>query len=119
MKRKKSAILRKIDLAETMWLFVLFDIPRTTKKQRFYASQFRQRLLSRGFTMMQFSVYIRHCGTTAYTDTIARFVMHSVPPAGKVSIIRIKDKQFGKIQTFHKAKKSEIEAPRQRQLALL
>lgn len=101
-----------------MWLFVLFDIPRTTKKQRRYATQFRQRLLTRGFTMMQFSVYIRHCGTTPYTNTIARFVMHSVPPEGKVSIIRIKDKQFGKIQTFYKAKKAEVKASRQRQLAL-
>lgn len=116
--KKKEKVIKKIDLAETMWLFVCFDIPRITKKQRFYASQFRQRLLSKGFKMMQFSVYIRHCGTTPYTNTIARFVANAIPPEGKVSIIRLKDKQFGKIQTFYKAKEKPIKASRQGQLAL-
>ncbi len=101
-----------------MWLFVLFDLPTKTKKQRKNAHQFRMRLLSRGFIMMQYSVYIRHCGTTPYTDTVERFVIGCLPPEGTISIIRLKDKQFGRIKTFTQAEKREIKAPQRKQLTL-
>jgi CRISPR/Cas system-associated protein endoribonuclease Cas2 len=41
-----------------MWLFVFFDLPTETKKDRRNAQQFRKNLLKDGFTMMQFSVYM-------------------------------------------------------------
>ena len=46
-----------------MWLMVFFDLPTDTKKERKVASLFRQNLLKDGFTMFQFSIYIRHCGS--------------------------------------------------------
>ena len=46
-----------------MWLMVFFDLPTDTKKERKAASLFRQNLLKDGFTMFQFSIYIRHCGS--------------------------------------------------------
>lgn len=42
-----------------MWLFVFFDLPTETKKDRKNASGFRNQLLKDGFSMMQYSVYIR------------------------------------------------------------
>ena len=44
-----------------MWVFVFFDLPVLTKQQRKQATQFRKALEKDGFTMMQFSVYVRHC----------------------------------------------------------
>ena len=45
-----------------MWLMVIFDLPVGTKKQRHAATKFRNFLLDQGFSMSQFSVYLRFCG---------------------------------------------------------
>ena len=42
---------------------VFFDLPTDTKKEQKAAMLFRQNLLKDGFTMFQFSIYIRHCGS--------------------------------------------------------
>ena len=46
-----------------MWLLVFFDLPTETKKERKAAADFRKKLLSDGFTMFQFSIYVRHCAS--------------------------------------------------------
>ena len=46
-----------------MWLFVMFDLPTNTKVERRNATLFRKALEKDGFTMMQYSVYIRHCAS--------------------------------------------------------
>jgi CRISPR-associated protein Cas2 len=83
-----------------MWLFVFFDLPTETKKDRRNAQQFRKSLLKNGFTMMQFSVYMRHCASSEAADTHEKRIKFILPPLGKVSILRITDKQFGNIMNF-------------------
>ncbi len=51
----------RLNAYHIMWLFVFFDLPVTTKIERKTAARFRKDLMKDGFTMMQFSVYIRHC----------------------------------------------------------
>ena len=46
-----------------MWILVFFDLPTETKKERKAASDFRNKLQKDGFTMFQFSIYIRHCAS--------------------------------------------------------
>ena len=50
----------RLNAYHIMWLFVFFDLPVTTKKEMKAASLFRKNLEKDGFSMMQFSVYIRH-----------------------------------------------------------
>ncbi|WP_457610220.1 CRISPR-associated endonuclease Cas2 [Lutibacter sp.] len=83
-----------------MWLFVFFDLPTETKKDRRNAQQFRKNLLKDGFTMMQFSVYNRHCASSESADVHEKRIHMLLPPLGKVSILRITDKQFGNILNF-------------------
>ncbi|MGE0562596.1 MAG: CRISPR-associated endonuclease Cas2 [Flavobacteriales bacterium] len=83
-----------------MWLFVFFDLPTETKKDRKNASIFRKNLLKDGFSMMQFSVYARHCASGESADVHERRIQNWLPPLGKVSILRITDKQFGNILNF-------------------
>ena len=83
-----------------MWLFVFFDLPTETKKDRRNASQFRNNLLKDGFSMMQYSVYVRHCASSESTDVHEKRIYYLLPPLGKVSVLRITDKQFGNIQNF-------------------
>jgi len=44
-----------------MWLFAMFDLPVTDKALKKAYARFRKLLLSQGFSMLQFSVYARHC----------------------------------------------------------
>lgn len=83
-----------------MWLFVFFDLPTETKKDRKNASLFRKELLKNGFNMMQFSVYIRHCPSSESADVHEKRINRTLPPLGKVSVLRITDKQYGNIQNF-------------------
>lgn len=100
-----------------MWLFVFFDLPTETKKDRRNASQFRANLLKDGFSMMQFSVYIRHCASGESADVHEKRINKLVPPLGKVSVLRITDKQFGMIINYlGKAKQVAVDAPTQLEL---
>ena len=100
-----------------MWLFVFFDLPTETKKDRRNASQFRKNLLQDGFSMMQFSVDIRHCASSESADVHEKRINKLVPPFGKVSVLRITDKQFGMIINYlGKAKQENVDAPTQLEL---
>lgn len=100
-----------------MWLFVFFDLPTETKKDRRNASQFRKNLLQDGFGMMQYSVYIRHCASGESADVHQKRINRLVPPLGKVSVLRITDKQFGMIINYlGKAKQESVDAPTQLEL---
>jgi len=95
-----------------MWMFVFFDLPVTTKKERKVASDFRKNLQKDGFVMMQFSVYIRHCASYESMEVHKRRVKCMMPDSGKVNILGVTDKQFGDMETvFGKAAKIEVKAP--------
>ena len=53
----------RISEYRVMWLMVLFDLPTETKRDIRAYSVFRKNLMKDGFTMFQFSIYIRHCAS--------------------------------------------------------
>lgn len=83
-----------------MWLFVFFDLPTNTKRERKQAAGFRKGLLEDGFRMLQFSVYIRHCGSSESADVHERRVHKMITGKGRVSVLRITDKQYGNIISY-------------------
>ncbi|MCM1356862.1 MAG: CRISPR-associated endonuclease Cas2 [Staphylococcus sp.] len=86
-----------------MWIMVFFDLPTETKRQRKNAATFRKRILTDGFTMFQFSIYIRHCPSKESADVHIRRVHNLLPPEGKVGILCITDKQFASMELFYQA----------------
>lgn len=101
---------------ETMWVIVLFDLPTDTPKARKQYTQFRKYLLDDGFSMMQYSVYIRHSASDENALIHAKRIKASLPPDGEVRIIKITDKQFGNIEVFYGKKRVQTEqAPLQLQ----
>lgn len=99
-----------------MWLFVFFDLPVITKKERKIATIFRKGLVKDGFVMMQFSVYIRHCASKESQDVHIKRVKSIIPTTGMVSILKVTDKQYGDIINYwgkEKKKKKEISEPLQ------
>ena len=90
-----------------MWLFVFFDLPTETKKDRQAYADFRKRLQSDGFSMLQYSVYVRHCASSESADVHTKRVQNLLPESGQVSILRVTDKQFGNMQNFIGTKKQK------------
>lgn len=92
-----------------MWVFVYFDLPTVTKKERRNYSQFRKRLLKDGFVMIQYSIYARHCSSRENATVHKRRVKQYLPAEGKVILFEITDKQFSMME-FHIGK-NEVQRP--------
>lgn len=102
----------RLNAYHIMWLFVFFDLPVTTKKERKEAALFRKNLIKDGFTMLQFSVYIRHSASYESQSIHIKRVKSFVPETGMISILSVTDKQYGEIINFWgKEKKKLITAP--------
>ena len=83
-----------------MWAIAMFDLPTDTPKVRKAYARFRKGLLEDGFTMMQYSVYIRHCASIENAKVHAARMGQRVPAAGEVRFLTITDKQFGRMETY-------------------
>lgn len=94
-----------------MWLIVFFDLPTDTKKERKAAAVFRQHLLKDGFTMFQFSIYIRHCASKENMEVHTKRISTFIPTYGKVGIMGITDKQFEEIKLFYGKKPQKPNVP--------
>lgn len=94
-----------------MWLFVFFDLPATSKKDIKAAGQFRKTLLKDGFTMFQFSIYLRHCPSRENADVHEKRVKKALPKYGKIGILKVTDKQFGMMEIYHGRKEIDIPLP--------
>ena len=85
---------------QIMWLYIFFDLPTNTKTQRHDAAKFRKYLIQDGFSMMQYSVYIRHCASRESLEVHLKRVKAAVPPEGLVTALQVTDKQFGGMINF-------------------
>ena len=90
-----------------MWVLVLFDLPTETKKEKKAYTDFRKKLIRDGFTMFQFSIYLRHCSSRENSEVHIQRVKNSLPEFGNIGILCITDKQFGDIEIFFARNKEE------------
>jgi CRISPR-associated protein Cas2 len=94
-------MLERLNQYRIMWVLVLWDLPTETATERKVAAEFRKNILKDGFTMFQFSIYLRHCTSRENADTHIQRVKRLLPSKGHVGIISITDKQFGMIEIFY------------------
>ncbi len=107
----------RLNAYRLMWLFVFFDLPTETKTDRKNYAQFRKRLQKDGFSMMQYSVYVRHCASAESADVHKKRVRKMLPPKGQVSMMMITDKQYGLMENFWAKTRRELPpAPNQLEL---
>ena len=83
-----------------MWVLVFFDLPTETKKERKAAAKFRKELLGNGFSMFQFSIYIRQCPSAENAEVHIRRVKGLMPDYGKVGVMCVTDKQFSTMELY-------------------
>lgn len=96
-----------------MWILVFFDLPTETKRDKKAYAEFRKRLQRDGFTMFQFSIYVRHCASSENAAVHVRRVKSFLPGSGQVGILCITDKQFGQIELYSGRKPQAPDAPGQ------
>lgn len=94
-----------------MWLFVLFDLPVVSTEDRREYAQFRKKLQSKGFTMLQFSVYAKHIPSEEAGEALKIHVHAALPPKGQVRVLAVTDRQFGKMEVYFGRKRTPVEDP--------
>ncbi len=90
---------------------LFYDLPTDTKKQRKEAARFRKNIMGDGFTMFQFSIYVRHCASMDNAKVHIKRVQAMLPEKGHVGILCITDKQFADIKIFYSKEEKQPELP--------
>lgn len=98
---------------QIMWIFVFFDLPTETKIERKRYAEFRKNLMRDGFTMFQFSIYLRHCPSRENAAVHIKRVKNWLPKDGTVGILTVTDKQFGQMEIFRSCQKVKKDIPTQ------
>lgn len=78
----------------------MFDIPVRTRTEMRKAARFRNILLDNGFTMKQFSVYIKPVKSLSVGQTTTRTIAKFIPDNSSVSFLYITDKQYLMTENF-------------------
>lgn len=107
----------RLNAYRIMWIMVLFDLPTETKQDKKNYTDFRKKMQKDGFTMFQFSAYLRHCASRENAEVHVKRVQKNLPPRGHVGILTVTDKQFGMMQVFFGREEKE-KAPMPQQLEL-
>lgn len=81
-----------------MRLVLFFDLPMVSKADRRIYTKFRKYLITDGFIMLQFSVYVKifpnRDSLVQYTDRLKR----NLPTKGSIRIMSVTEKQYEKMQ---------------------
>ncbi len=89
----------------------MFDLPVDTKNARREYAQFRKKLLGKGFTMLQYSVYAKHVPTEDAAEPLKTTVFGALPADGQVRLLTVTDHQFSKMEVYFGRKRRRVEDP--------
>lgn len=80
-----------------MRLLLFFDLPMNTKYERRIYTRFRKYLINNGFSMIQFSVYVKifpnRVSMTQYIQTLR----NHLPEKGSIRVMGVTNKQYEKM----------------------
>ena len=85
----------------------LICLPKQRRIKKAYAD-FKKNLQRDGFTMFQFSIYVRHCASSENAEVHIKRVKSFLPEHGNIGIMCITDKQFGNIELFYGKKTVDV-----------
>lgn len=103
----------RLNAYRIMWVLVFFDLPTETREERKIYAKFRKDIMADGFSMFQFSIYMRHCPSRENAEVHIKRVKKILPEKGHIGIICITDKQFGDMEIFFGKKEAVLPPPTQ------
>ena len=77
-----------------MKVLCMFDLPVETEEQRRAYRVFRKNLMKEGFTMIQYSVYVRTCQNREHGKRIEKRLRQILPKEGNIRILAVTEKQY-------------------------
>lgn len=96
----------------------MFDLPTKSKKDKKNYIDFRKLLISSGFSMIQYSVYMRACEGQYSVKTYEQLVIDNIPLNGSVRIITLTDEQYKNMKVYIGKKINNNEEIYEKQLLL-
>jgi len=107
----------RLNQYRVLWILVFFDLTTETKRERQIYTRFRKDIMRDGFTMFQFSIYLRHCSSRENAEVHIKRVKNLLPAKGHIGIMTVTDKQFGMMELFYgKEEKNLPSTPQQLEL---
>jgi CRISPR-associated protein Cas2 len=103
----------RLNAYRIMWVLVFFDLPTETRAERKIYAKFRKDIMSDGFSMFQFSIYMRHCPSRENAEVHIKRVKKNLPEKGHIGIMCITDKQFGDMEIYFGQKEVTPDPPTQ------
>lgn len=101
--------MKKDEDSGGMWCLVMFDLPVKTKSQRREATKFRNMLLDMGYSMVQYSVYVRYTPTQAGNRSTVIAIKENLPTEGIVRVLHIGDHQWSTSLRFSSSKRVTVD----------
>jgi len=77
-----------------MILLAMFDMPTETKGDLKRYRKFRKDLMSFGFSMFQFSVYIRFCDSLYMAEKYETKIKEVAPDKSSIRVLRVTENQY-------------------------
>lgn len=83
-----------------MRLVLLFDLPVKTKKEKHRYQVFRKLLISKGYLMIQYSVYVKIFPNRDSAVNHIAYIKKEVPSDGQIRIVMLTEKQYAKMEVI-------------------
>lgn len=77
-----------------MRIIVMYDLPNNNYSENKDYSRFRKLLIKNGYTMIQFSVYMKCLNVKTKFKSEVKKISKFVPPQGNIRVMAITEKQF-------------------------
>ena len=97
-------------ITKYMKMLCMFDLPVDTAKQQRAYRKFRKDLISEGFMMIQYSVYVRTCPNRQFANQLEKRLKKIMPSEGNVRLLAVTEKQYEEMKIMVGSKKVSEEA---------
>lgn len=92
-----------------MRILLLFDLPSVESYEKKEYIQFRKQLLKNGYTMIQFSVYVKCVNTQLKVEQELKKIYKFIPTNGNIRMLNVTEKQYqNMVMILGKKKINEI-----------
>ena len=83
---------------KVMRMICMFDLPVDTKNEQREYRKFRNYIISEGFVMIQYSVYVRVCPNREYAQSLSKRIQKNVPKQGNIRLLSVTEKQYSEMK---------------------
>ncbi len=83
-----------------MRLMLFFDLPVKTKRDKRVYANFRKYLISKGYMMIQYSIYVKLFANRDAVTNHVKLLKRELPKKGQIRIMMVTEKQYAKMEVI-------------------